>query len=102
MNNQGNIILKISYLGNHSSLRIRGLALIAVLFKALPLTARCLEPPPRFDSWLGYVRKLPETSGSAVIFAWHSNFLNHLQLTSQDKMRIIEILFSKYLKDSFL
>ena len=38
-----------------------GTTLMAVWFKALPLTASCLSPLPGFESWPGYVRKLPVT-----------------------------------------
>ena len=35
--------------------------LMAVMSKALPRTARRLSPPPRFESRLGHVTKLPVT-----------------------------------------
>ena len=55
-------------------------------------------PLPVFKSQVGHVRKLPVTSGKAVVFAGYSSFLHYLQLAShylaviwQEKLTIIEI-----------
>ena len=61
-----------------------GLALMAVWTKALPLTPSCPSPLPEFISHPEYVRKLPVTLSSAMIFDRLSVFLHHLQLDTQD------------------
>ena len=52
--------------------------------KVLPLTARCLSPLPRFESWPGHVRKLPVTWGKAVVFAGYSGFLHYIQVARHE------------------
>ena len=57
---------------------------MAVWHKAPPLKAFCLSPLPEFESRPRYVRKLPVTSGWAVVFAGYSGFLHCLQLASHE------------------
>ena len=62
----------------------RGLALLAVWSKVLPLSARCFSPLFGFESRPGHVRELPVTWGKAVVFAEHFGFLQQLQWASND------------------
>ena len=49
--------------------------------KALPLTASCLSPVPRFEIRAGQVRTLPVTWGSVVVFTGYSTTYNRLVTT---------------------
>ena len=57
---------------------------MALLSKALPLTASCPSPLSGFESHLGYVRKLLVTWGYVVVFAVYSGFLHLFQLASHN------------------
>ena len=66
----------------------RGLALMTVLSKALPLTASYIPPLSGFESHLGSVKKLPVTWCKAVGFDGYSGFLHQLQLAIHDSAAV--------------
>ena len=56
--------------------------LMAMWSEALPLTANCLSPLPRFEFWPGYMRNFPVIWGKAVVFAGFSGSFHQLQMDS--------------------